>query len=83
MIAGNTSSGKVSSHNGAGGANTVSYQIYYNKSNQARETSEEQLTKIYLDKSMAVNQNGSQKKVPKAYLQKVLADNRSKSNMKQ
>ena len=41
MIAGNTSSGKVSSHNGAGGANTVSYEIYYNKSYQARETSEE------------------------------------------
>ena len=47
-------------------------------------TSEEALTKIYLDKAaiggIPSSQQMAAKKVPKAYLQKVLADNnRSKS----
>ena len=53
-----------------------------------KETSEEALTKIYLDKNIVLNNQGSggqmnSKKVPKAYLQKVLADNRSKTSLKQ
>jgi len=64
MINGPTSSGKVSgSNSGGSGLNGSNSKVYL----KGRETSEEALTKIYLDNSQNPTASG-QKKVPKAYL---------------
>jgi hypothetical protein len=75
------SSGKVSSNNvGNGQTHRSNSKNYFH----GKETSEEALTKIYLENNIVNNQGTlNAKKVPKAYLQKVLADNRSKTSLKQ
>ena len=77
-IQGQISSGKGSSNNAASGQRSNSKNYFHGK-----ETSEEALTKIYMDNNIVMNQgNPNAKKVPKAYLQKVIADNRSKTSIK-
>ena len=85
-VTGPTYSGKVGSNQSGVGPAVIHQRSNSKNYFHGKETSEEALTKIYLDNNIIATTNSTgihAKKVPKAYLQKVLADNRSKTSLKQ